>query len=632
MIFLHATLVFAAIALMQLFFGGGDGTRLIYPLPAYLLLGLSGLLTLFSFWRAPARMDRTCLLSVGLLACYLFARIAFSPSPWFAGFDFFAVLAALLVYFVTALFLSGNSARNAIVYGLFVLALAQVAVGIFQFARNPAFNPLVSGGRAEAGLRASGSFISPNHLAGFLDAALLLATSFCFWGGFKVRGKMLLGYFALVCLAGLVLTGSRGGYLSAGAGFAVFACMSVWTLRSRLSHGLFPRTIGIIVAIVLIGGGLAFVAERSYAIRMRANTVFTSSDVRFQLWEAAWKQFQLAPFFGTGARTYVYYGRMFRAPQMQNDPVSAHNDWLQMLAEYGIAGALLAAGFVLAHLRHGWRRWHRMVERFSALTTDPSESRALALQIGTMSAIAACLVHALMDFNLHIPANMLLTAFLFGLLATRRMRTEEKKPGWPERALHAIPAGLGLWMLIAGVPRLPGELFAETARGKFEAGKIGPALEDAGQALDRGARNPGLYFQIGEAQRLQSYGLHSEEAKRGALEEAHDAYAQSLAIYPQDVRTVLRDAWTLSQLGRFDEAVPLLARAKDLDPNSPMVWTYSALHWRLRDRPAEALADYQKAVVLGGGWIPGVLSELREKIDPQELEKLAKSGRPADPK
>ena len=627
---LHATLILAAIAVTQLFFGGGDGTRLIYILPGYLVLGFSGVLALLSFWKAPARMDRSCLAASVVLGIYLFARIALSPSAWLARFDLFAVLAALLVYFLTALHVSGIGQRVAIVCGLLVLGVGQAAIGMYQFGRDASFNPLLSENRAEMGARASGLFISPNHLAGFLETALLLATSLCFWGGFKARGRILLGYLALVCLAGLVLTGSRGGYLSAAAGFAVFAFLSVWTMRSRLSHGLLPRAVAIVAAVALIGGGIVWAAERSFAIRARANTVFVSWDMRFWLWEAAWEQFKVAPAFGTGSRTYVIYGRTFRAPGVQDDPVFAHSDWLQTLAEYGIAGMLLIAGFVVAHLRHGWRRWHRMVERFSTAMGNPAESRALALQMGTLSAIAAILVHAVIDFNLHIPANMLLAAFLFGVLATRRTRADEAKASWPARTLHAIPAGLGIWMLAAGGPRVPGELFVETARGKFASGKFGPALEDAGQALARGVQNPELHFQIGEVRRLASYRFQSSEATRWALEDAHESYADALAIFPQDVGIVLRDVWALDRLGRLDEAEQLLARAKELDPNSVKVLIRSAQHWKLRDKPAEALAEFRKAALCP--LTPMILTELHEEFDPKELEKLLPAEKTGDSK
>ena len=621
---LHVTLLLASIALMQLFFGGGDGSRLIYTLPGNLLLGLSGVLAIFSLRKAPARMDRACLLTAVVLAIYLFVRIALSPSAWLAQFDFYALLGALLMYFVTALFVRGSGPRFAVVCGLMGLAVAQVVIGIFQFAKDANFNPLVTETRVEAGFRASGTYISPNHLAGFLEVALLLATSFCFWGGFRARGKMIFGYLALICLAGLVLTGSRGGYLSAAAGLAVFAVASVWAMRSRLTHGVMRRIIAIVVAIVLIGGALAFVAERSFAIRTRANTVFIGTDIRTKLWKAAWQQFQLAPAFGTGSRTYVYYGRMFRSPDVQTDPVHAHNDWLQGLAEYGIAGMILIVGLVFAHLRYGWRRWKEMVANLSTAVPENDGKHALALQIGTISALAAVLVHAMVDFNLHIPANLLLVAFLFGMLATRETDTRFEKAGWPARLLHALPAALGLWMLIVGTPRVPGEVFAETARAKIASGRIRSGLSDAGEAIGRGVRNPELYFQLGEVQRILSQNLPADEMRQFAVEDALTQYADALAIVPQDLGIVLRNAWALDRLGRFDEAQPLIARAKELDPNSPMPWAFGALHWKMRGMPAEALADYHKAGTFGYGWVPKVLGDIGETFDPAAMESLLK--------
>ena len=631
---LHAILIFAGIAAMQFFFGGGDGTRLIYTLPTYVLLGLSGTLTLLSFRKAPARMDRACLLSAILVALYLAARIATSPHPWLAGFDFYPLLAAVLMYFVTALVVTGDGTRCAIVCGFIVLGLGHVGVGIYQFAKDAHFHPLLSGSRGDAGFRASGFFISPNHLAGFLEAVFLLATSLFFWGGFRARGKIVIGYLALVCLAGLVLTGSRGGYLSAGVGLVVFAGLSVWTLRTRLPQGLLPRMLGIVAAIALLGGGLAFAAERSFGIRARASTVFVSSDIRFQLWDAAWKQFKLAPVFGTGSRTYTYYGRTFRGPSVQNDPLFAHSDWLQTLAEYGIAGILLVVIFIIAHLAHGCRRVAALAGQASAAMAHHPERHALALNLGAISAIAACLVHAMMDFNLHIPANSLLVAFLFGMLATRQTRPDEKKSRLPARALHAIPGVLGLWMLLLSAPRIPGELLVENAREKFLEGKIQEAQKYAGQAIGRGVRNPELYFQIGEVQRLMSYALRPNDAEQWALEDAHDAYAEALSIFPDDVGIVLRDAWVLGRLRRFAEAEPLLERAKELDPNAPNVWLTSALHWKERDQPARALADFRRAEAVSYGRIPGLLSELHEEFDAPEIEKFltAEKARALNPK
>ncbi len=621
---LHVIFIIAALAVAHVFFGGGDGTRLIYVLPTYALLGLSGTLAFLTFWKAPGKMDRACLLSAVVFAVYFAARMATSPSAWLAGFDFYPLLAALVLYFVTALVLTGSGPRFAIVCALIVLAVAHVAVGFWQFARDPEFHPLLPGGRG-SGFRASGFFISPNHLAGFLETALLFATSLFFWAGFRAPGKILTAYIALLCLAGLLLTGSRGGYLSTGVGLTAFTCLSVWTLRRHLSRGLLPRMAGIAAAIALLGGVLMFAAEHSFGIRARTSTVFVSSDVRLELWEAAWKQFQLAPIFGTGSRTYLYYGRMFRAPLVQNDPIFAHSDWLETLAEYGIVGVLLAVVFFIAHLRHGWQRLTRMAARFSTGLMEGPDRRALALHLGTLSAIAACLVHAAMDFNLHITANALLAAFLFGTLASRRTRWDETPSPAAARTLHAIPGALGVCLLAVSVPRIPGELLAETARGKFAEGKIPQAQKLAGLAIARGVRNPDLYFQIGEVQRMLGYALGSGDAQDFAFENAHDAYAEALAIFPFDAGILVRDAWALSRLGRFEEAEPLLARAKELDPKKPLAWVCAAVHWNLRDRPVEAFANWQGALARDYRAVFPFLNELHETLDPQDLEKRAQS-------
>src|ERR1035441_10285568 len=60
--------------------------------------------------------------------------------------------------------------------------------------------------------RASGTYISPNNFAGFLEMLLPLATAYVLVGRMKPVARILLGYSALVMLAGMVVTFSRGGW------------------------------------------------------------------------------------------------------------------------------------------------------------------------------------------------------------------------------------------------------------------------------------------------------------------------------------------------------------------------------------------------------------------------------------
>ena len=142
--------------------------------------------------------------------------------------------------------------------------------------------------------------------------------------------------------------------------------------------------------------------------------------MRIELWRAALKQWHLDPVFGTGAGTYRFYGRQFRSEQVQNDPVDVHNDYLHLLCEYGLVGL---AGFLLffsAHMRQGWRSLSRFVSN-SGGGGGALLSTRRALHLGALAAVAAYVVHSALDFNLHIPANAILLAFVFGLLANPGM-------------------------------------------------------------------------------------------------------------------------------------------------------------------------------------------------------------------
>ena len=77
-------------------------------------------------------------------------------------------------------------------------------IGAIQFFKGQNFMPFDLLPRSDYGTRASGFYGCPNHLAGFLEIALLIALGLAFWGRWKLMGRMIAGYAALVCAAGLL--------------------------------------------------------------------------------------------------------------------------------------------------------------------------------------------------------------------------------------------------------------------------------------------------------------------------------------------------------------------------------------------------------------------------------------------
>ena len=74
--------------------------------------------------------------------------------------------------------------------------------------------------------RASGTFISPNSLAGFLALLLPLALAFLLVGKVGIVTRILLGYSVVALAAGLAVTFSRAGWVAAAGGLSALAVHS----------------------------------------------------------------------------------------------------------------------------------------------------------------------------------------------------------------------------------------------------------------------------------------------------------------------------------------------------------------------------------------------------------------------
>ena len=82
----------------------------------------------------------------------------------------------------------------------------------------------------------------------------------------------------------------------------------------------------------------------------------------------------------------------------------AHNDVLEFVFEGGILAATLLILFLLSYIRQWWRIWPR-----------GDWHRSHYLQIAAGVSILLMMLHSLVDFNLHTPANMIYFAFVMGL-------------------------------------------------------------------------------------------------------------------------------------------------------------------------------------------------------------------------
>lgn len=277
--YVYGLFVFAALALIDCLTGG---TRLIFALPPYTILAAGGVLTLVSAFRSRPAPNAPCLLSTFLLCAYLLTRCRFSPIPYLSRPDFFMIIGSLLVYLLVAFYANNPQERLLLVAGILLIAVPELYAGLMQFFKGRDFM-LFGFRRFPFGTRASGMFISPNHFAGFLEAAGVLGVAVAAWSRWPLWAKGLIGYLSVGCYVGVAISGSRGGYLSVTFSILVFAALSLGVI-GRYDRRLLGRaTLFVLVAVALFLGGALFFMLESSLMTERLNHLFSKEVPHLQL-------------------------------------------------------------------------------------------------------------------------------------------------------------------------------------------------------------------------------------------------------------------------------------------------------------------------------------------------------------
>lgn len=317
------------------------------------------------------------------------------------------------------------------------------------------FSPFDWRGGQPWGARCFGPFANPDHFADYLAMVWPFALAGMLFPNLlgKVRDRIavpiLCGTVGLVVLAALLATASRGGWLAAAVGSG-----AVLALAARLpvdsQPAIFRRGAG---GRRLIALGGALIAAACLASLFTSTSSRSEADARLNAalhQDSMWERTQVArnslpmigefPFFGVGLGAWPAIYPRYAPPPWDGDFMNAvHDEYVQFLAEVGLVGVALAAGFVaMAAICIG-----------SGLMTLAPELFPAA--IACAGALAAIAIHSLFDFPLRIPANALLATICLGVLlrmCTRGMpRDERSSPaGWWQRV-----AAVGVLMLSAVV-------------------------------------------------------------------------------------------------------------------------------------------------------------------------------------
>ena len=478
-----------------------------------------------------------------------------------ARLEMIQVLMYAFLFFAIVNNLYRQESVQIISFTLIFLAMAISCYGVYQFLTHS--NRVWDYVSPYLG-RASGTYISPNNFAGFLEMLLPLATACVLVGRMKPVVRILLGYSALAMLAGMAVTFSRGGWVAV----AVALLVLLGTLIFHRNH----RLPALLLLFVLAGGGTIFVTNylsKTLSYMHRVGTPGQTAEldlaIRLDIWTAAEQMWRDHFWWGVGPAHYDYRFREYRPENVQMSPDRVHNDYLNLLADWGAAGGIIVlAGMVTfgAGLRKTWKYVRPAENDFGR-----GMSNRFAFFLGASAGLLALAVHSMVDFNLHIPANAILGVTLLALLSSNlRFATERHWLGAP------LPVKmLATLVLIAGVAYLGcqgwrrGHEAVWLARAEQSPVYSPAQAANLKKAFDVELMNFETAYNIGEAYRVQSFdgGQNYEDLAKTAMQ----WYTRGMKLNPHDGYNYLRCGMCLDWLDKHDEAGLYFNRADALDPN-----------------------------------------------------------------
>jgi O-antigen ligase len=381
---------------------------------------------------------------LGLLQLLPLRRIVFpgetSTSAATLSLDPFAtrmavvLIVVLLIYFAAALaFVDSRHRLNRLAAMIFVFGVIIAGIGLIQYFVSPL---KIYGIREPNQALPFGPFINRNHFAAFLVMIIPLPLALIMERAVGRDRIPLYGSGVLLMVIAVFTTGARAGLLTLTSVVGFLVLLRVVRYRGTSHRGrplVFAAAaagalIGALVLVLLLGGA----APLSRILGQSPAGDATAGD-RLQYWRASTKLIAQHPLVGVGLDAfgiaYPRYDSLNGAYRVER----AHNDYLQVLAETGLLGALLALSFVFILFRQGWAA--------AGQTHNPLRR---ALIMGALAGCFGALVHSFFEFPLRTPSNALLF-LLLAAIATVDVGSARERAGESAAALERKDDDAGIY-------------------------------------------------------------------------------------------------------------------------------------------------------------------------------------------
>jgi O-antigen ligase len=352
------------------------------------------------------------------------------------------LLILLIAFLLSANFLAKAPALNWLRNFLIFFGLALSVFGLIQrFTWNGKYYWMIE--PSEQPPAPFGPFVNHSHFAGYVEMIAPIPVALILRRAVRGEWALLYGFAAAMMGLAVVMSLSRGGMISLVAGLMFVVAFgfrgsekrrvegrgsriedrgrSIFDLRSSIfdPRSSIPlaasRAAAIIVMLFTIGAGVWWIGADSVIRRVEKSRVAPKSmdagrgETFFQsrgwIWRDTAAMIRDRWALGVGIGAYQTAYPIYSSHDGSLVVGQAHNDYLQIMADAGIFGAVIAVWFIFLVAR-------------DALRASRHGNRVMSgTAVGAAGGIFALFVHSLFDFNFQIPSNALLFIVLTSVVS-----------------------------------------------------------------------------------------------------------------------------------------------------------------------------------------------------------------------
>jgi tetratricopeptide (TPR) repeat protein/O-antigen ligase len=602
---MHRILLFILLIFMPLAHGAVElWSVTVFHTASIIMIGWWALSSAYAgdvrFYRTPVDIPVMILISLAFLSVFI------SVYPYASRIELYKVINyAAIFYYVINVMKSDKGVFGltwgiALIGGVFAVAGLVFTEGSFLGFR--VFSPGI--------YYTSFTFVNHNHYAGYMEMITMICVGLAVANkGLKRILSLSLGVIAALAV---IFSLSRGGLLGLAGGFLFFF---LFFALCRGRRRVFVLGLGLIILVLtglFVHGDLGPVLDRFETLEMPLET----GVGRLLLWNDTLKMAADNPWFGSGLGTFMYvYPRYQSFASGAGGYIikHAHNDYLELIAETGVAGFLPVLLAVICLFVFSLRKFVIL-----------QDMKFKATGLGALSGCFALLIHGITDFNFAIPSNALLFTVCAALAAACACSDMGEHvstwlnislTGGKRRALmYSAISVLSVVSLMIVVSPYLGSVYLQKA-GDYQNDEDYERADSAvRKALFADPGNAELSALIGDMYVKRSYGDQTGKDREADLITSLKYYNAAIKECPVRSHYYFRKAYVLQSLSRYREAEETLRKSVYFEPMNHGARDLYAQYFLSNGELGRAVDEYKVSMQIleNGKHLIKILNEMWE--------------------